>query len=69
MASDFTRFVAWIRKQGITVYGFGERKTNPAFIAACNKFVPKPEEEAALTTHPTPGHEVTIRVPSESQWG
>jgi uncharacterized LabA/DUF88 family protein len=37
--SDFTRLAARIREQGITVYGFGERKTNTAFIAACNKFV------------------------------
>lgn len=37
--SDFTRLAARIREQGVTVYGFGERKTNNAFIAACNKFV------------------------------
>ncbi|KAF1968221.1 hypothetical protein BU23DRAFT_602381 [Bimuria novae-zelandiae CBS 107.79] len=32
--SDFTRLAARIREQGVTVYGFGERKTNNAFIAA-----------------------------------
>jgi uncharacterized LabA/DUF88 family protein len=37
--SDFTRLAARIREQGITVYGFGERKTNKAFIAACDKFL------------------------------
>jgi hypothetical protein len=37
--SDFTRLAARIREQGVTVYGFGERKTNSAFIAACHKFV------------------------------
>lgn len=37
--SDFTRLAARIREQGITVYGFGERKTNNAFIAACDKFI------------------------------
>lgn len=37
--SDFTRLAARIREQGVTVYGFGERKTNGAFIAACDKFV------------------------------
>ena len=37
--SDFTRLAARIREQGLTVYGFGERKTNSAFIAACDKFV------------------------------
>lgn len=37
--SDFTRLAARIREQGVTVYGFGERKTNVAFIAACDKFM------------------------------
>ncbi|KAF2848255.1 hypothetical protein T440DRAFT_556821 [Plenodomus tracheiphilus IPT5] len=37
--SDFTRLAARIREQGVTVYGFGERKTNNAFIAACDKFM------------------------------
>ncbi|KAF2003683.1 hypothetical protein P154DRAFT_519908 [Amniculicola lignicola CBS 123094] len=37
--SDFTRLAARIREQGVTVYGFGERKTNTAFIAACDKFM------------------------------
>lgn len=37
--SDFARLAARIREQGVTVYGFGERKTNHAFIAACDKFV------------------------------
>lgn len=37
--NDFTRLAARICVQGITVYSFGERKTNAAFIAACNKFV------------------------------
>lgn len=37
--SDFTRLAARIREQGVTVYGFGRRETNNAFVAACNKFV------------------------------
>lgn len=37
--SDFTRLAARIREQGLTVYGFGERKTPPPFVAACDKFV------------------------------
>lgn len=36
--SDFTRLASRIREQGVTVYGFGERKTNHAFIAACDRF-------------------------------
>jgi len=37
--SDFTRLAARIREQGLTVYGFGERKTPAPFVAACDKFV------------------------------
>ena len=36
---DFTRLAARIREQGVTVYGFGERKTPRSFIKACEKFV------------------------------
>lgn len=36
--SDFTRLVARIREQGVTVYGFGERKTPNSLVAACTKF-------------------------------
>lgn len=50
--SDFTRLASRIREQGITVYGFGERKTVNAFVAACDKFVyfdvlPMPQDEQA----------------------
>lgn len=37
--SDFVRLAARLREQGVTVYGFGERKTPRPFIAACDKFV------------------------------
>ena len=37
--SDFTRLAARIRESGLTVYGFGERKTPKAFVAACDKFI------------------------------
>jgi len=37
--SDFTRLASRIREQGITVYGFGERKTPRPFITACDKFI------------------------------
>jgi uncharacterized LabA/DUF88 family protein len=36
--SDFTRLAARIRESGMTVYGFGERKTPKPFVAACDKF-------------------------------
>jgi hypothetical protein len=37
--ADFTRLAARIREQGVSVYGFGERKTTRAFITACERFV------------------------------
>jgi len=37
--SDFTRLASRLREQGVTVYGFGERKTPRPFITACDKFV------------------------------
>jgi hypothetical protein len=36
--SDFTRLATRIREAGLVVYGFGEKKTPEAFIAACDKF-------------------------------
>jgi len=37
--SDFTRLAKRIREDGLVVYGFGERKTPAAFVAACDKFI------------------------------
>ncbi len=37
--SDFTRIAMRIRESGLTVYGFGERKTPHPFVAACDKFI------------------------------
>ncbi|MDX1805248.1 MAG: NYN domain-containing protein [Alcanivorax sp.] len=37
--SDFTRLAARLREDGLTVYGFGERKTPNPFVAACDKFI------------------------------
>lgn len=37
--SDFTKLAARIRESGLTVYGFGEKKTPDPFVAACDKFV------------------------------
>lgn len=37
--SDFTRLATRIREAGLTVYGFGEKKTPEAFVAACDKFI------------------------------
>ncbi|MHA2331090.1 MAG: NYN domain-containing protein [Candidatus Hodarchaeales archaeon] len=37
--SDYTRLASRIRESGLTVYGFGEKKTPKPFISACDKFV------------------------------
>lgn len=37
--SDFTRLATRIREAGLSVYGFGEKKTPKPFVAACDKFV------------------------------
>ncbi|MDR0639919.1 MAG: NYN domain-containing protein [Spirochaetaceae bacterium] len=37
--SDYTRLASRIREGGLTVYGFGEKKTPKAFVTACDKFV------------------------------
>src|SRR5213075_3346320 len=37
--SDFTRLATRLREAGMQVLGIGEKKTPPAFIASCNKFI------------------------------
>lgn len=37
--SDFTRLASRIREAGLTVYGFGERKTPQSLVAACDRFI------------------------------
>lgn len=37
--SDFTRLASRIRESGKRVYGFGEKKTPSAFVAACDRFI------------------------------
>jgi NYN domain/OST-HTH/LOTUS domain len=37
--SDFTKLASRLRESGKTVYGFGEKKTPPSLVAACDKFV------------------------------
>lgn len=50
--SDFTGLAIRLREEGLTVLGFGEKKTPMAFRNACNKFVftevlrPDPHEES-----------------------
>lgn len=37
--SDFTPLATRIRESGLMVYGFGEKKTPPPFVSACDKFI------------------------------
>lgn len=37
--SDFTRLASRIRESGLTVYGFGERKTPQSLVSACDRFI------------------------------
>lgn len=37
--SDFTKLASRIREAGLKTYGFGEKKTPDAFVAACDKFI------------------------------
>lgn len=37
--SDFTGLAMRLREEGLTVYGFGEKKTPDAFRNACHKFI------------------------------
>ncbi len=56
--SDFTRLASRIREQGVSVYGFGQRKTPEAFRQACRRFIftenllPEPESAAAAEAAP-----------------
>ena len=59
--SDFTRLAQRLREEGLTVYGFGEKKTPGAFVAACDKFVytevlragaPKPAKKKSAAPAP-----------------
>jgi uncharacterized LabA/DUF88 family protein len=57
--SDFTRLASRIREAGLTVYGFGERKTPKAMVGSCDKFIYTDilggkEEHAAASGKRTP---------------
>ena len=58
--SDYTRLATRIRETGLSVFGFGERKTPQPFVAACDKFVyteilrPSPSPPVAGADAPAP---------------
>lgn len=79
--SDFTRLATRLREAGMTVIGFGEKKTPKPFISACDKFIyleilksPKASTGGAKKAGSAPAKEVsiskvdaeTIRIISES---
>jgi len=69
--SDFTRLAARIRESGLTVYGFGERKTPGPFVAACDRFtyvenLDQPAESAPLAEPAPPPPTVAPKVPLSS---
>lgn len=53
--SDFTRLASRIRESGLTVYGFGEKKTPESFRKVCDKFVYieifRPQKNTKPPTH------------------
>jgi uncharacterized LabA/DUF88 family protein len=72
--SDFTRLATRLREAGMTVIGFGEKKTPQPFISACDKFIyleilkAKPVEAASVinkTAKPKKG-ELISRVDAET---
>ena len=55
--SDFTRLATRIREAGLSVYGFGEKKTPKPFVAACDKFI-----YTEILRKPSPGTPVEAPV-------
>lgn len=65
--SDFTRLVTRAREDGLLVYGFGERKTPPAFVNACTKFLHTEllRRDAAATSGSSQKKSVIPKLPLE----
>ena len=66
--SDFTRLAQRLREEGLTVYGFGERKTPDAFVQACDKFVYTEvlRAEAAASTPAKPAQKTAKKVAAKT---
>lgn len=67
--SDFTRLASRIREEGITVYGFGERKTPEAFRNACDRFtyLDVLDEPLAENAIPTPSRVPTSELRADTK--
>ncbi|WP_028009021.1 NYN domain-containing protein [Solimonas flava] len=70
--SDFTGLASRLREAGLTVYGFGERKTPTSLVSACDKFIyldvlrgatKKPAKPAAKAApaEPAPVKDVSVK--------
>src|SRR6266545_5662369 len=64
--SDFTRLASRIRESGLTVYGFGERKTPKPFVAACDKFVHTENLTITAESAPPPRHAGAARLKGDT---
>jgi uncharacterized LabA/DUF88 family protein len=71
--SDFTRLATRLREAGMTVIGFGEKKTPQPFISACDKFIyleilkARPAEPASIVAKTAkPKKEAMSRVDAET---
>ena len=53
--SDFTPVVMRVQQEGIKVFGFGEKKTPAAFMAACSQFIFTEKLMATTEEAPTVG--------------
>lgn len=68
--SDFTRLASRIREDGVTVYGFGERKTPETFRNACDRFtyldvLTEPSADAA-NIEPAKTHVTSAKLRADS---
>jgi len=63
--SDFTRLAQRLREEGLTVYGFGERKTPDAFVQACDKFIYTEVLRAEAAPAPAPARPVARKAPAQ----
>ncbi len=64
--SDFTRLAARIRESGVTVYGFGQKKTPKAMVGACDRFIYTEILREDTRKGPTPSASQDSRVKSAS---
>jgi uncharacterized LabA/DUF88 family protein len=63
--SDFTRLATRLREAGMTVIGFGEKKTPQPFISACDKFI-YIEILKSATVESKSGNKPTVKLKQKS---